>query len=104
VVRDNAEGRLCLPRDCGHFGAKFIADHPTCQRRLKIPHFAGRKFPSPGRVVVYSFGCWIQNEFQPVKQRRALVETNLPRNSWPQTHQDDETRGEAEEVLAPGSE
>jgi hypothetical protein len=27
-----------------------------CQRRLKIPHFAGRKFPSPRRVVVYSFG------------------------------------------------
>jgi hypothetical protein len=27
-----------------------------CQRQLKIPHFAGRKFPSPGWVVVYSFG------------------------------------------------
>jgi hypothetical protein len=27
-----------------------------CQRRLKIPHFAGRKFPSPREVVVYSFG------------------------------------------------
>src|SRR3984957_9927454 len=76
----------------------------TCQRRLKIPHFAGRKFPSPHRVVVYSFGCRIQNEFQPVKRRRALVETNLPRNSWPQTHQDDEARGGADDDLAPGSE
>jgi cytochrome c peroxidase len=28
----------------------------SCQRRLKIPHIAGRKFPSPRRVVVYSFG------------------------------------------------
>ena len=55
-------------------------------------------------MVVYSFGCRIQNEFQPVKRRRALVETNLPRNSWPQTHQDDEARGGADDDLAPGSE
>jgi len=80
------------------------ATRPACQRRLKIPHFAGRKFPSPGRVVVYSFGWWNQNDFQPVKRRRALVETNLPRNSWSQTHQDDETRSEVRNGLAPGFE
>jgi len=72
--------------------------------RLKIPHFAGRKFPSPCRVVVYSFGWWIQNEVQPVKRRWALVETNLPGNSRPQTHRDDEARGEAGNGLAPGAE
>ena len=33
-----------------------------------------------------------------------LVETNLPRNSWLQTHQDDEARGGADDGLAPGSE
>jgi hypothetical protein len=70
---------------------------------LKIPHFAGRKFPSPGWVVVYSFGWWNQNDFEPVKRRRALVATNLPRNSWPQTHQDDEARGGAHDGPAPGS-
>jgi hypothetical protein len=30
------------------------------------------------------------------------VETNLPRNSWPQTHQDDGTGGEAESSFASG--
>ena len=39
-----------------------------------------------------------------VKRRRALVETNLPRNSWPQTHQDDEARGGADDGFAPESE
>ena len=38
---------------------------------------------------------------QPVKRRQALQECNLPRNSWLQTHQNDETRGEAERGLAP---
>ena len=27
-----------------------------CQYQLKIPHYSGRKFPSPRQVVVYSFG------------------------------------------------
>ena len=85
-------------------GAQVRVTVRKCQRRLKIPHFAGRKFPSPQRVVVYSFGWWIQNEVQPVKRRRALVETNLPRNSRPQTHQDDEARSDAENGLAPGPE
>jgi hypothetical protein len=35
-------------------------------------------------------------------RRRALVETNLPRNNRPQTHQDDEARGAAGNGLAPG--
>jgi hypothetical protein len=52
-------------------------------------------------VVVYSFGWWIQNEVQPVKRRRALVETNLPRNSRPQTHPDDEAQSEAGNGFAP---
>jgi hypothetical protein len=36
--------------------------------------------------------------------KRALVETNLPRNSWPQTHQDNEGRGGADYGLSPGYE
>ena len=35
------------------------------------------------------------------KRRRALVETNPPRNSRSQTHQNDGTRGEAVNGLAP---
>ncbi len=58
----------------------------NCQRRLKIPHFAGRKFPSPRQVVVDCFGRWVQYGFRPVKRRRALLESNPPRNSRPETH------------------
>jgi DNA-binding MarR family transcriptional regulator len=32
--------------------ARARANPLSCQRRLKIPHFAGRKFPSPREVVV----------------------------------------------------
>src|SRR3954451_9564535 len=43
----------------------------------------------------------MEHRIQPVKRRQALQECNLPRNSWLQTHQDDETRGGAERGLAP---
>src|SRR5437660_5770984 len=43
----------------------------------------------------------MEHRVQPVKRRQALQECNLPRNSWLQTHQDDETRGGAERGLAP---
>ncbi len=39
-----------------------------------------------------------------MKRRQALQECNLPRNSWLQTHQDDETRGGAGRGLAPNHE
>jgi hypothetical protein len=35
------------------------------------------------------------HRIQPVKRRRALLESNSPRNSRLQTHQDDAFRGEA---------
>jgi hypothetical protein len=49
-------------------------------------------------------------QFQPVdarwnrlvKRRWAMLESNPPRNSWLQTHQDDGPGGEAEEDLVPG--
>jgi hypothetical protein len=66
-----------------------------CQLRLKFPHSAGRKFPTPEKVVVDSSGRRMQHRNRPVKRKWALVETNPPRNSWPQTHQDDEAGGEA---------
>ena len=75
---------------------------PECQLRLKIPHCTGRKFPSPRQVVVYSFGWRMVHSIQPVKRRRALLESNSPRDSRLQTHQDDGTQGEAEDGLALG--
>jgi len=39
-------GEMSLPRESAF----------NCQYRLKIPHYSGRKFPSPREVVVYSFG------------------------------------------------
>ena len=71
--------------------------HPysNCQYRLKIPHYSGRKFPSPHEVVVYSFGWQMVHRNQPVKRRRAMLESNPPRNSRLQTRQDDGSRGEA---------
>ena len=74
-----------------------------CQFRLKIPHSAVRKFPSPGEVVVYSFDRRMEYKIRPVKRRRAMQECNPPRNSWLQTHQDDEPRGGARDGLALGS-
>ena len=74
----------------------------TCQLRLKIPQSAGGKFPSPRRVVVYRFASRMVHTLHPVKRRRALLESNSPRNSRLQTHQDDETRGEAVSGLALG--
>ena len=71
---------------------------------MKNPHFAGRKFPSPGEVVVYSFSRWVEDGNRLVKRRWALVETNPPRNSWLQTRQDDENRSEAGNSFAPGFE
>jgi len=53
-------------------------------------------------VVVYSFGRFLENRIRSVKRRWALVETNPPGNSWPQTHRIDEPRGEAEFSFAPG--
>src|SRR3954447_18863164 len=44
----------------------------------------------------------MEHRIQPGKRRQALQECNLPRNSWLQTHQDDETRGGAERGLALG--
>jgi len=58
----------------------------VCQRRLKFPHSAGRKFPTPGEVVVDGSGRPVQHGGRPVKRRRALVETNPPRNSRLETH------------------
>src|SRR5205823_8042187 len=83
--------------------ALFMVWPASCQLRLKIPHCAGRKFPSPRRVVVYRFGWRMVNKIQPVKRRRAMQECNPPRNSWLQTHQDDEPRGGARDGLALGS-
>jgi hypothetical protein len=74
---------------------QFGTEYGPCQLRLKIPHSAGRKFPSPRQVVVYSFSRWVQHGNRLVKRRWALVETNPPRNSRLQTHRDDGTRGEA---------
>ena len=65
------------------FENRVAANAVGCQRQLKIPHFAGRKFPIPWRVVVDGFGCTPDNETQPVKRRRALVATNPLRNSRP---------------------
>ena len=73
-----------------------------CQLRPKNPQSSGRKFPSPCWVVVYSFGWRMVHRIQPVKRRRALLESNSPRNSRLQTHQDDETQGEADERFALG--
>jgi hypothetical protein len=72
-----------------------LASSAACQVRLKIPHCAGRKFPSPRQVVVYKIGRPVQHSNQPVKRRRAMQECNPPRNSWLQTHQDDGPQGEA---------
>ena len=73
-----------------------------CQVRLKIPHYTGRKFPSPREVVVYKIGWPMQDGIQPVKRRRAMQECNPPRNSWLQTHQDDEPQGGAGHGFALG--
>jgi hypothetical protein len=48
-----------------------------CQRRLKNPHFAGRKFPSPGEVVVYSFSRWVEDGNRLAKRRWALLRNTL---------------------------
>jgi len=65
------------------------------------PHSARSKIPQPCQVVVYSFSRRVENGNRLVKRRWALVETNPPRNSWLQTHQDDETRGGAGKGFAP---
>jgi hypothetical protein len=36
--------------------------------------------------VVDCVGQWVQHRFWPVKRRRALLESNPPRNSRPETH------------------
>src|SRR3982751_6272178 len=43
----------------------------------------------------------MEHRIQPVKRRRQLQDVSLRRNSWLQTHQNDETRGGAEKGLAP---
>jgi hypothetical protein len=48
------------------------------------------------------WGSPSQNENEPVKRRWTLVETNPPRNSWLETHQDDEARGGAQFGSVPG--
>jgi hypothetical protein len=85
-------------RDRAHFFA-------LCQLRLKIPQSTGRKFPYPRQVVVDGFSRLVEHRNRLVKRRWALVETNPPRNSWPQTHRDDErARGEAGSGLVPRTE
>ena len=74
----------------------------SCQLRLKIPQSTGRKIPSPQQVVVDGFIRLLEVGNRLVKRRWALVETNPPRNSWPQTHQDDEARDEAGRGIVPG--
>jgi hypothetical protein len=59
------------------------------------PHSARSKFHSPVRWWFTVSADRVENGNRLVKRRRALVETNPPRNSWLQTHQDDETRGGA---------
>ncbi len=73
-----------------------------CQLRLKIPQSSGRKFPSPRQVVVYRSSWRMVHKIQPVKRRRALLESNPPRNNRLQTHQDDGARGEARDGFALG--
>jgi hypothetical protein len=46
------------------------------------------------QVVFTVLNRWVQYGKRLAKRRRAMLESNPPRNNRPQTHQDDETRGE----------
>jgi hypothetical protein len=59
------------------------------------------KFPRPVQVLLDCFGWGVQHENQPVKRRRAMLESNPPRNSRWQTHQDDEAGGRGGRLLRP---
>ena len=75
-----------LRGDSGHPVQRKLTLYRKCPRRLKIPQTAGREFLSPREVVVDCVGQWVQHRFWPVKRRRALLESNPPRNSRPETH------------------
>jgi hypothetical protein len=75
--------------------------HSSCQLRLKIPQSSGRKFPSPGEVVVDSSGYPVHHDKRLVKRRRAMQECNSPRNSRTQTHQGDEAEERGWNQLRP---
>src|ERR1700738_3725807 len=65
-------------------------------------YFADRKFPLPIHSCLTGSAVRVQHGEQPVKRRQAMLESNPPRNSRWQTHQDDEAGDEAGNSFPPG--